>query len=1007
MARTSRSRTSRRTPPCSICSARAASPAPRRAAPRATAARAPSRSSTPTRTAKNDLPRDQQLHHARSRWSRAARSSPSRASASRERRSTRCSRRWSSSYGSQCGYCTPGLRRLDVRGLTTATGSASAVASRSPISSTATSAAAPATGRSATRCSTRSPKRRDEPRRSLPARALEESDRRRSRALAYEATRTQRFLRPTTLDELLALQGAAPRARELVAGATEIGVYINKQHRRYPLLVSTEGVRELAHDRRRRRTRSAIGGAATLTALEEALARRATRCSTRCSGSSPRGRSATARRSPATSSPPRRSATCRRCCSRSTPSVVLARRTAAHAHACRSPSSSSPTARRRSRPTRSCEAIVRPAHARRAGARASHGLVQGLEAPRARHQHRRPAAFVRRDSTRADVVRARAPRLRRRRGDARARDEDRGVARRQAVDASRRCARAQDVLAAEFTPIDDVRAGAAYRRGLVTSLLEKFFRGETSAAQDRAARRSTRAARPRSRRRRASRALAHESAIGHVTGARALRRRRRAAPRPMLELWPVIAPARARAHHVRRDTTEARARCPASRACSPPRTCPAMNDVGAIRHDEPLLRRRRGARSTARSSRSSSATSYEPCRARGREGEGRVRAAAGDPRRRARRSRRRASTPSRTSSGAATSDAALATAPASPRRRASTSAARSTSTSRRTRPGPRAARTARCSSSSSTQHPSEVQAVVSHVLAPAAQQGRRCSRRAWAAASAARRRRATRWAALAALAAMTTGASGARAARSRPRHAAHRQAASVLRARSRSASTPTAGCSPRSIELVSRRRLGARSLRVDLRPRAVPPRQRLLHARRRTFRGRVAKTNVVSHTAFRGFGGPQGMLVIEEILDRIARRARPAARGGARAEPLPRQRRDEHDALRPGARRRAASRRSGPTLKRSRRARAAPRGDRARSTRRAPARQARPRDHAGEVRHLVHRHVPEPGRRARARLPGRHRAGEPRRHRDGPGALHEDAGRRDARARRPRRARSA
>ena len=36
------------------------------------------------------------------------------------------------------------------------------------------------------------------------------------------------------------------------------------------------------------------------------------------------------------------------------------------------------------------------------------------------------------------------------------------------------------------------------------------------------------------------------------------------------------------------------------------------------------------------------------------------------------------------------------------------------------------------------------------------------------------------------------------------------------------------------------------------------------------FQGRVAKTNVTSHTAFRGFGGPQGMLVIEEILGRIA-----------------------------------------------------------------------------------------------------------------------------------------
>jgi xanthine dehydrogenase molybdopterin binding subunit/xanthine dehydrogenase small subunit len=36
--------------------------------------------------------------------------------------------------------------------------------------------------------------------------------------------------------------------------------------------------------------------------------------------------------------------------------------------------------------------------------------------------------------------------------------------------------------------------------------------------------------------------------------------------------------------------------------------------------------------------------------------------------------------------------------------------------------------------------------------------------------------------------------------------------------------------------------------------------------------GRVVKTNVASNTAFRGFGGPQGMLVMEEIIDRVARR---------------------------------------------------------------------------------------------------------------------------------------
>lgn len=43
------------------------------------------------------------------------------------------------------------------------------------------------------------------------------------------------------------------------------------------------------------------------------------------------------------------------------------------------------------------------------------------------------------------------------------------------------------------------------------------------------------------------------------------------------------------------------------------------------------------------------------------------------------------------------------------------------------------------------------------------------------------------------------------------------------------------------------------------------------------FEGRVARTNVTSHTAFRGFGGPQGMVVIEEIMGRVARRLGVAA----------------------------------------------------------------------------------------------------------------------------------
>ena len=38
------------------------------------------------------------------------------------------------------------------------------------------------------------------------------------------------------------------------------------------------------------------------------------------------------------------------------------------------------------------------------------------------------------------------------------------------------------------------------------------------------------------------------------------------------------------------------------------------------------------------------------------------------------------------------------------------------------------------------------------------------------------------------------------------------------------------------------------------------------------FRGRVAKTNLPSNTAFRGFGGPQGALIIEEVMNQASER---------------------------------------------------------------------------------------------------------------------------------------
>ena len=88
--------------------------------------------------------------------------------------------------------------------------------------------------------------------------------------------------------------------------------------------------------------------------------------------------------------------------------------------------------------------------------------------------------------------------------------------------------------------------------------------------------------------------------------------------------------------------------------------------------------------------------------------------------------------------------------------------------------------------------------------------------------------------------------------------------------------------------------------------------------------GRIAKTNKTSQTAFRGFGGPQGMIVIEDILGRCApaARDRPGRAAPAQLLPLARRRPADH-ALRPaGAAHRAARRGLGPGrgVRRARRA---------------------------------------------------------------------------------------
>ena len=156
----------------------------------------------------------------------------------------------------------------------------------------------------------------------------------------------------------------------------------------------------------------------------------------------------------------------------------------------------------------------------------------------------------------------------------------------------------------------------------------------------------------------------------------------------------------------------------------------------------------------------------------------------------------------------------------------------------------------------------------------------------------------------------------------------------------------------------------------DQRPRDVPRRQRYwlpdvaIHSYR-------CKTNTCRDTAFRGFGGPQGMFAIEAVIDAIARALGRDPLDVRRANLYGTDRAQRH-ALRHDDR---GQRRAGHSSTRSRRRSRLPRA--ARSAIRAveprqPGRQARHRADAGQVRHLVHRDALQPGRRAGARLQRRH-----------------------------------
>jgi xanthine dehydrogenase molybdopterin binding subunit/xanthine dehydrogenase small subunit len=419
------------------------------------------------------------------------------------------------------------------------------------------------------------------------------------------------------------------------------------------------------------------------------------------------------------------------------------------------------------------------------------------------------------------------------------------------------------ILRTEFTPISDVRGSAHYRSGLVTSLLEKFFHnseGRVTRVPDSDENNLGLAelVPPKN----ANRPPPHESGHKHVTG-EAVYTDDQLAGKNVLEVWPVCAP-HARAWILKRDATAAR-QLPGIQAVLLAEDIPGLNDVGT-KHDEILLADKEvlfhghmvalvvgETQEACRAAAEKVVVEYEPL-----------------PHiltlRQALAEKSFHNEPNFIRRG--NCDDTLANAPSMLEGEfelggqehfyLETQAA----WAERGEDGSMLV-------VSSTQHPSEVQSVVARVLNVPANKVVVQSPRMGGGFGGKETQAATP-AALAALAARHTG-QPVRVRWNRDQDmilTGHRH---PFLARFK------AGFDKRGMLLAARIHLfsnGGWSLDLSqaITDRALFHLDNAYYIPAVEFRGQVAKTNLSSNTAFRGFGGPQGMLVMEEILDRVARR---------------------------------------------------------------------------------------------------------------------------------------
>jgi xanthine dehydrogenase molybdopterin binding subunit/xanthine dehydrogenase small subunit len=422
------------------------------------------------------------------------------------------------------------------------------------------------------------------------------------------------------------------------------------------------------------------------------------------------------------------------------------------------------------------------------------------------------------------------------------------------------CEAVLPVLEREFAPISDVRGSATYRQGVIKSLLRKFF-AEEEVQGVAPSRPPLDLRRPGGRRSLDAHALPHESAHKHVTGEAVYVDDR--AQREMLETWPVCSP-HAHARIVRRDASTARAMS-GVHAVLLAEDVPGLNDVGAVRHDEVLLADTEAfyhgqvvalvvgeTAEICRAAAEKVVVEYEPL-------------------------------PPIFTIEEAIAAQSFHTEPNYIRRGDVTAALRDAPLNlegefsfggqdhfylETNACWAEAGEDGSVFISSSTQHPSEVQHLVAHVLkVPMHSVVVECPRMGGGFGG--KETQAAGPAALAALAATRTGRK-VRVRYNRDQDMMITGKRHPFLGRFRVGFDEAGMLLAAQVELFSN---GGWSLDLSraVTDRAVFHLDNSYYIPQVEFSGTVVKTNLASNTAFRGFGGPQGMLVMEEILDRIAR----------------------------------------------------------------------------------------------------------------------------------------